>query len=96
MNQVSKYLGFIFLAGALSASAAVTASSQEVVATVGVDHHRYYDRNHHDYHQWNDREDRSYRIYLGERHRDYREFRLTNRRQQDDYWKWRHQHPDHD
>ena len=94
MNQASKYLGFIFLAAALSASAASKVSAQEVV--VKVDHHRYYDRNHHDYHQWNDREDHSYRVYLGERHRDYREFRLTNRRQQDDYWKWRHQHPDHE
>ncbi len=97
MHLATKYLGLVFLTAGLTVSAAPRASAaQQVVVTAGVDHHRYYDRNHHDYHQWDDREDHSYRVYLGERHRDYREFHLTTRRQQDDYWKWRHRHPDHD
>jgi hypothetical protein len=96
LHQTSRYLSFLFLTAALTASAVPKgAAAQEVVVTQG-DHTRYYDRNHRDYHEWNDREDRSYRVYLGERHRDYREFRLTTRRQQSDYWNWRHNHPDHD
>jgi hypothetical protein len=95
LHLASKYLSFLFLTAALTASAAPkAAAAQEVV--VQTDHPRYYDRNHRDYHEWNDREDRSYRVYLGERHRDYREFRLTTRREQSNYWNWRHSHPDHD
>ena len=60
------------------------------------DHHekRYYDRNGKDYHTWNNNEDRAYRQYLGEQHRDYRDFNRTNRSQQQQYFTWRHTHPD--
>ena len=95
MHTATKYLSFLFLTAALTASAAHKAAAQEVVVTTNGDHTRYYDRNHHDYHQWNEGEDRSYRVYLGERHRDYREFHLTTSKQQSDYWNWRHHHPDH-
>ncbi|MGC1617590.1 MAG: hypothetical protein WA765_03785 [Candidatus Acidiferrum sp.] len=96
MHLATKYLGLVFLTAGLAISAVPrAAAAQEVVVKTGVDHHRYYDRYHHDYHQWDEREDHSYRVYLGERHRDYREFRLSSRQQQDDYWKWRHRHPDH-
>ena len=97
MHLTTKYLSFLFLTAALTASAAAKAgAAQEVVVAVGGEHTRYYDRNHRDYHEWNDREDRSYRVYLGERHRDYREFHLNSRRQQSNYWNWRHSHPDRD
>jgi hypothetical protein len=97
VQKASRYLGFLFLTAALTASAAPRAgAAQEVVVTTGGDHTRYYDRNHRDYHEWNDREDRSYRVYLGERHRDYREFRLNSRHEQGNYWNWRHHHPDRD
>ena len=56
---------------------------------------RYYDREGRDYHTWNNQEDRAYRVYLGEQHRDYREFRRTKPVQQRDYYRWRHEHPDH-
>jgi len=97
VHAATKYLSLAILTAGLTVAAAPKAlAAQEVVVTGGVDHHRYYDRRHHDYHEWNDREDHSYRVYLGERHRDYREFRRSNRRQQEEYWKWRHHHPDHD
>lgn len=95
MHIAARYLSFLFLTAALTASAAPkAAAAQEVV--VSVDHPRYYDRNHRDYHEWNDREDRSYRVYLGERHRGYREFHQNSRREQSNYWNWRHSHPDRD
>jgi hypothetical protein len=95
LHITTKYLSFLFLTAALTASVAPKAiAAQEVV--VRVDHPRYYDRNHRDYHEWNDREDRSYRVYLGEHHRDYREFHRNSRREQSNYWNWRHSHPDHD
>ena len=95
VHLATKYLSFLFLTAALTVSAAPKAgAAQEVV--VRVDHPRYYDRDRRDYHEWNDREDHSYRVYLGERHRPYREFHRVNRREQNHYWQWRHNHPDRD
>jgi hypothetical protein len=44
---------------------------------------------------WNDHEDRAYRVYLGERHQEYREWHKVNRSHQVEYYRWRHEHPDH-
>ena len=59
-------------------------------------HHekRYYDKEGHDYHTWNNNEDRAYRQYLGEQHRDYRDFHGAKRGEQQQYFTWRHTHPD--
>src|SRR3981081_3214659 len=39
-------------------------------------------------------EDRAYREYLREQRLQYREFRALDRRDQEEYWRWRHAHPD--
>jgi hypothetical protein len=67
------------------------------VATMADDHHdkRYYDRDGRDYHTWNNQEDRAYRVYVQEQHRNYREFNRTKAAQQREYFRWRHDHPDH-
>jgi len=57
---------------------------------------RIYDEPRRDYHQWNRGEERSYRFYMTERHRGYVEYKRLDRRDQDDYWFWRHDHPDRD
>ena len=92
MHRGYRYLlgGFI-LTAALVAPAARNAAAKP--QEVGV---RYYDRDHRDYHNWDDREDRSYRVYLGERHREYHPFAEIRVGDQRAYWKWRHNHPDHD
>ena len=78
----------------LSAFAMSTALITPVVAQ-RADHQekRYYDKSGHDYHTWNSNEDRAYRQYLGEQHQDYRQFNGAKREQQQ-YFKWRHTHPD--
>jgi hypothetical protein len=65
--------------------------------TMRADEHerRYYDKEHRDYHTWDDHEDRAYRVYLGEQHREYREFRVVRPVHQREYYRWRHEHPDH-
>jgi len=55
---------------------------------------RYYDKSGKDYHTWNDNEDHAYRAYLTEQHQQYREFNKANKNQQQQYFAWRHQHPD--
>jgi type III secretory pathway component EscR len=59
-------------------------------------HHekRYYDKSGKDYHAWNDNEDHAYRAYLQEQHQDYRGFNTVNPAQQQQYFKWRHEHLD--
>lgn len=55
---------------------------------------KYYDRQGRDYHVYNKQEDRAYRAYLEQQHQSYREFNKTKRNQQEQYFKWRHEHPD--
>jgi hypothetical protein len=81
---------FLVLGTLCMAAALVTPMS-----VMADDHHgetRYYDRAHHDYHYWNDGEDREYRSYLVERHRTYVPFVQVNRRNREEYFRYRHEH----
>jgi len=53
---------------------------------------RYYDTVHRDYHNWNNDEDRFYREYMNEHHRQYKDFSHLSKKQQREYWQWRHDH----
>jgi len=57
---------------------------------------RYRDAKHNDEHEWNSREDRAYREWVKENHRKYQDFNRINERDQEQYWNWRHDHPDRD
>ena len=57
---------------------------------------RYHDKEHKDDHEWNDREDRAYQKWLEEKHHAKHEFAKLKAKEQREYWKWRHEHPDHD
>ena len=57
---------------------------------------RYEDRAHHDSHDWNDKEDQAYKHYVKENHKKSREFTKLKQRDQQNYWNWRHSHPDED
>lgn len=91
MKTVLRYVSFVFLGFALTAPAATVsrAASQD-------EHHdkRVYDRSHKDYHNWDEHEDRAYHQYFTENHREYREYGKLNRKDQEAYWGWRHDHPD--
>jgi hypothetical protein len=87
-----RFIGSLILAGAIFVLTSVVAAPlpQEGVQV------RVYDSHHHDYHNWDDREDHAYRGYLVEHHRTYRAYDQQRARDQRNYWKWRHEHPDHD
>jgi len=55
---------------------------------------RYYDKTHKDYHQWNENEDKSYNVFLGEKHIQVHVFSKAKPAEQQQYWNWRHDHPD--
>jgi hypothetical protein len=73
------------LSGVLMAPLAIQASAEQ----------RYYDHDRRDYHEWNDGENRAYRHWLvEENHRRWHEWNRASRREQRDYWRWRHDHMD--
>ena len=81
----------LLLAAALAVPVIVAAAAPQ---HVGVQV-RVYDRNHRDYHNWDDDEESSYRLYLQQQHQTYRAYGRQHRRTQEQYWNWRHSHPDH-
>lgn len=85
---MSRYLMALLLGTSLLAPVAVRADDRNR------QERRYYDRSHRDYHVWNNDEDRAYRRYLEENHRTYHSWTKTKRNEQDQYWKWRHEHHD--
>lgn len=93
MRRIHRFIGTLFLAAAIVAPAATVAEAKAQEAGVQV---RIYDRDHRDYHNWDDHEDRAYRRYLSEHRREYIEYNSQNNRDQRNYWKWRHNHPDRD
>lgn len=84
------FLGMCMLGASLLVPVAVRADDDQ--------HHRdekrYYDRDAKDWHQWNDKEDRAYHQYLGERHAPDHEWVKANKKEQREYFRWRHTHPD--
>jgi len=55
---------------------------------------RYYDKTGKDWHEWNQNEDHAFHQYLQEYHKKDHDFSKANSRERDDYFKYRHAHPD--
>ena len=94
MKDLYRYVGFVFLAGALAAPAPIVTSATQQEEHHDKEKRRVYDREHKDYHNWDDNEDHVYRVYLGEQHIEYRDYDKLDREQQSAYWNWRHSHND--
>jgi len=91
MHRAHRYIATLFLAGALAAPVSIMAAAVPQDATVQV---RVYDRDHKDYHNWDDNENRAWGRFLVENHRNTHEYAKSNRKEQSQYWNWRHAHPD--
>jgi uncharacterized protein YjbJ (UPF0337 family) len=85
---MDRYLAPLLLAIGLSTPLVMSADDRDHAK-------RYYDKSHRDYHEWNDNEARSYNLYLGEKHIQVHAWTKAPAREQQDYWNWRHDHPDH-
>ena len=86
MKTTNLYIGAFLLAAGLMAAPLAMADDH--------DNRRYYDRDHKDYHRWDANEQRSYGIFLNENHIQVHVFRKARPTEQQQYWKWRHEHPD--
>jgi hypothetical protein len=67
-----------------------------IFATPAPQDDRIYDRDHKDYHRWDDREKGAWERFQDEKHIVHHEFNKAKRKEQREYWSWRHEHPDHD
>ncbi len=91
MHRVPGFIASLFLTAALGAPMSMMATP--VPQEVGVQL-RVYDKDHKDYHNWDDRENHAWGQYLSENHRDSHEYSKSKKKEQSQYWKWRHDHPD--
>lgn len=92
--MVKKAFTSLLLMGALGAPVALT------VRAVAQDQHqeardqaRYVDQQGQE-HRWDANEDAAYRRWLKEKNRKYEDFNHMNKKQQEEYWQWRREHPD--
>ena len=93
MHRPTQFVASLFLTAALAAPVVTLA----VPATQDQDNHdrdRVYDREHKDYHQWDDHEKDAWGRFLAEKHRKDHEFAKASKKEQEEYWNWRHSHPD--
>jgi hypothetical protein len=88
MLKTHKYLASFFLSASLVAPAVIFAkpSPQEPP--------RYYDSERKEYHRWDDKEAAAWQRFLAEKHRKDHEFAKADKKEQQEYWAWRHSHPD--
>ena len=91
MHRAHRCIASLFLTAALVAPVSIMAFPAPQDASVQV---RVYDKDHKDYHNWDDHENRAWGQYLTENHRQPHEFSKANRKEQSQYWNWRHAHPD--
>lgn len=100
MHRGKKYVASLFVSAALLAPLGAFA-----MAPPQDEHERHeqeererrvYDPYHKDYHSWNRGEDDVYRRWLETRHRAYVDYDHLKRKEQRDYWNWRHSHEEHE
>jgi hypothetical protein len=100
MHRGKSFLASLFVSAALLAPLGAFA-----MAAPQDDHDRHereererriYDPYRKDYHNWDQREDSAYRSWLNERHEAYVDYNRLRRKQQSAYWRWRHEHSQHE
>lgn len=82
------------LAGPISAAPAFAAAP--VADEGGAVVIRVYDPYRRDYHRWDRSEQARYREYLRERHRSYVTYQRQRVAERRAYWRWRHEHEEHE
>ncbi len=86
---MSHFVNVLFLSVALSVPLALQAQDHQ-----DTQNKRVYDSAHKDYHEWNANEDQTYHQYLKDNHKKDHDWSKASKKEQTDYWNWRHQHPE--
>src|SRR5271165_4817343 len=87
-NNMHRYLSVLLLSAALILPVVMRADDNHDQSK------RYYDKTGKDWHEWNQNEDHAYHQYLQDNHKKDRDFSKASSRERDDYFKYRHAHPD--
>jgi hypothetical protein len=91
MRFSHRFIGTMILAAAIATPVAMMAAPGPKDDGIQV---RVYDSGHKDYHNWDDNENKAWGVYLSSNHKKSHEFSKSNKREQSNYWNWRHSHPD--
>jgi hypothetical protein len=91
MGLTRRYISSLIMAAVIAAPVAIMAAPGPQDAGVQV---RVYDSGHKDYHNWDDHENSAWGVYLSSNHKKSHEFSKSNKKEQSNYWNWRHSHPD--
>jgi hypothetical protein len=96
-----KFVGSAILTIALAAPATIVAAphpqdEKTHDQQAAENQKRVYDSEHKDYHNWDDNEEHQWKQYQSTEHLKYRDYSKANKKQQSDYWNWRHQQGDND
>ena len=91
MYTTHRFIASLILTAALAAPVSIMAAPKPQSESVQV---RVYDKDHKDYHNWDDNENRAWGVYLTNNHKSFHEFSKANKKEQSQYWNWRHSHPD--
>jgi hypothetical protein len=91
MHRTNRYITSLFLTAALAAPVAIMDSP---VPQEDRNQNLVYDKEHKDYHNWDDNENKVRGQYRTENHKSLREYSKAKRKEQSEYWNYRHAHPD--
>jgi predicted ATP-dependent protease len=90
MQRLHRYLGSLLVGATLIAPVGIQANDKDR----NCPDKGYYD--HKDCHNWDDHETRAYQAWEKAQRKTDREFSKLKAKEQSEYWKWRHEHPDND
>ena len=85
-----------FLLGAVMAMPVVVRAADEHERHEANRVEHYYDKDAKAWHEWNDQEERAYHHWWEETHhkRAFHDWDRLRNRDRQEYWRWRHQHPE--
>jgi hypothetical protein len=93
MHRSHRYLTSLFLAAALAVPV-ITVAAPGPQEDRDANQHRVYDSAHKQYHNWDDNENHAWNRYQSEHHQKSHDFSKASKKEQTNYWNWRHTHPD--
>ena len=85
MHKTKKHLASILLTAALTAPLGLAMVATPAPATAAAQD---------DHHKWDDHEQAAWGRFLAEKHRKDHEYEHATKKEQKEYWAWRHDHPD--
>jgi hypothetical protein len=91
MHRVHRYIASLFLTASLATPVALMA-----IPAPQDGGNRVYDKDHNDYHNWDDKENHAWGQFLEENHKSSHEYAKASKKEQSQYWNYRHAHPDKD